>query len=175
MIAKRLNIPTTTPTSRAAASEFEAISGATEGENATTAEDRRQAAASAAFEQEGVNADAPALLDTILASLDEDKAEDVVTIDLRGKSSIADHMVIASGRSSRHVAAICEKLIERLKALGGTRPRSEGVENGDWALIDAVDVVVHVFRPEVRDYYALEKMWAPNGDRGERQRDAARV
>ena len=100
-------------------------------------------------------------LDLILSSLDDDKAEDVLAIDLRGKSSLADYMVIASGRSNRHVASICNKLIERLKAAGGTAPRSEGVENGDWALIDASDVIVHVFRPEVRAFYALEKMWAP--------------
>lgn len=102
-----------------------------------------------------------ALLALVLSSLEEDKAEDVLAIDLRGKSAIADHMVIASGRSSRHVASICEKLIERIKATGSSRPRAEGLDNGDWALIDAGDVVVHVFRPEVREYYALEKMWAP--------------
>ena len=99
-------------------------------------------------------------LEIILNSLDDDKAEDVLSIDLRGKSSLADYMVIASGRSNRHVGAICDKLIERLKAVSAATPRSEGVENGDWALIDAGDVIVHVFRPEVREFYALEKMWA---------------
>ncbi|MBX2856355.1 MAG: ribosome silencing factor [Rhodobacteraceae bacterium] len=92
--------------------------------------------------------------------MDDDKAEDILSIDLRGKSSLADYMVIASGRSNRHVGAICDKLIERLKAESGTAPRSEGVENGDWALIDGGDIIVHVFRPEVREFYALEKMWA---------------
>ena len=100
-------------------------------------------------------------LELILNSLDDDKAEDVLSIDLRGKSSLADYMIIASGRSNRHVGAICDKLIERLKAVSAGTPRSEGIENGDWALIDAGDIIVHVFRPEVRDFYALEKMWAP--------------
>lgn len=98
------------------------------------------------------------LLAHILASLDDDKAEEVVQIDLRGKTTIADFMVVCSGRSTRQVAAIAEKLIERLKALG-IRPRSEGIEQGDWALVDAFDVIVHIFRPEVREFYALEKMW----------------
>lgn len=97
----------------------------------------------------------------ILGSLEDDKAEDILTIDLRGKSALADHMVIASGRSNRHVASIGDKLIERLKDAGFGTARSEGVSNGDWALIDASDVIVHVFRPEVRSFYALEKMWAP--------------
>lgn len=102
-----------------------------------------------------------ARLTAILTLLDDEKAEDVVSIDLRDKSSIADHMVIASGRSARHVGAICEKMIDMLKREGGPRPRAEGVANGDWALIDVADIVVHVFRPEVREFYALEKMWGP--------------
>jgi ribosome-associated protein len=94
----------------------------------------------------------------VLDSLDEDGALDVVSIDLAGKSSEADTMVVASGRSTRHVAAIADKLVERLKEAGhGTR--SEGREAADWVLIDAGDVIVHVFRPEVRDFYQLEKMW----------------
>ena len=108
--------------------------------------------------------DAPtseALLARILASLDDDKAEEVVQISLRGKSSIADHMVIASGRSSRQVAAISEKLVERLKEDFGLHCKIEGKEIGDWVLIDAGDVIVHVFRPEVREFYQLEKMWMP--------------
>ena len=103
--------------------------------------------------------------DTILAlvqsSLEDDKAEDVVTIDLRGRSSMADTMVLASGRSSRQVTAISEKLLDRLKAQMGISARSEGRETGDWVLIDAGDVIVHVFRPEVREFYQLEKMWQP--------------
>jgi len=101
------------------------------------------------------------LLERVLASLDDDKAEDVVTIDLRGKSSIADHMVICSGRSARQVGAIAEKLVERLKQAFGRVSRIEGKETGDWVLIDAGDVIVHVFRPEVREFYQLEKMWLP--------------
>lgn len=104
-----------------------------------------------------------ALLARILAALDDDKAEDVVAIDLRGRSSVADHIVIASGRSSRQVGAIAEKLIDRLKTESGRRCKVEGKDQGDWVLIDAGDVVVHVFRPEVRDFYQLEKMWMPAG------------
>ncbi|MEL6979245.1 MAG: ribosome silencing factor [Pseudomonadota bacterium] len=110
---------------------------------------------------DGGDADVEAKLADILELLDDEKAIDVMSIDLRGKSAFADFMVIASGRSTRHVGAICDKLIEALKERGGPRPRAEGVENGDWALIDASDVVIHVFRPEVREFYALEKMWAP--------------
>ena len=100
-----------------------------------------------------------ALLDRILASLDDDKAEDIVSIPLKGKSSMADHMVICSGRSSRQVSAISEKLIDRLKHECGVICKVEGKEQGDWVLIDAGDAVVHVFRPEVREFYQLEKMW----------------
>jgi ribosome-associated protein len=104
-----------------------------------------------------------ALLARVLSSLDDDKAEDVVAIDLRGRSSVADHMVICSGRSSRQVAAIAEKLVERLKHEFGRTSRIEGKEQGDWVLIDAGDVIVHVFRPEVREFYQLEKMWMQPG------------
>ncbi|WP_242500613.1 ribosome silencing factor [Tropicimonas sp. IMCC6043] len=103
------------------------------------------------------------LLERILSSLAEDKAEDVVVIDLRGKSEMADSMVVCSGRSSRQVAAISEKLVERLKVDPGVNSKVEGKETGDWVLIDAGDVIVHVFRPEVRDFYQLEKMWLPAG------------
>jgi ribosome-associated protein len=99
------------------------------------------------------------LLAHVLASLDDDKAEDVVQIDLRGRTEMADFMVICSGRSSRQVAAISEKLVDRLKLELGRLCRIEGKETGDWVLIDAGDVIVHVFRPEVRDFYQLEKMW----------------
>jgi ribosome-associated protein len=99
------------------------------------------------------------LLERIYASLEDDKAEDVVTVDLRGKSEIADYMVIASGRSTRQVAAISDKLVDRLKQEMGVRSKIEGKDTGDWVLIDAGDVIVHVFRPEVRDFYQLEKMW----------------
>jgi ribosome-associated protein len=95
----------------------------------------------------------------VLDQLDEDQAQDVVSIPLEGKSSIADHMVIASGRSTRQVAAIATKLAERLKKAGHGTPRVEGLPAADWVLIDAGDVVVHLFRPEVRSFYNLERMW----------------
>lgn len=103
------------------------------------------------------------LLKLILTSLNDDKAEDIVTIDLRGKSAMADHMVVCSGRSSRQVAAISQKLADRLKQNAGVLTRSEGKDAGDWVLIDAGDVIVHVFRPEVREFYQLEKMWLSAG------------
>ncbi|MFO1141264.1 MAG: ribosome silencing factor [Amaricoccus sp.] len=105
--------------------------------------------------------DSAELLSAILASLEDDKAEDIVSIPLAGKSEMADHMVIASGRSSRQVSAISEKLADRLKQDLGLVVRTEGKDLGDWVLIDAGDVVVHVFRPEVREFYQLEKMWTP--------------
>lgn len=103
------------------------------------------------------------LLAHILASLNDDKAEEIVQIDLRGKSSIGDYMVICSGRSSRQVSAIAEKLVDRLKADLGRFSKIEGKETGDWVLIDTGDIIVHVFRPEVREFYQLEKMWMPTG------------
>lgn len=102
-----------------------------------------------------------ATLAAVLASLDDDKAEDIVQIDLRGRSDMADWMVICSGRSTRQVAAISEKLADRLKQQHGILAKMEGKDTGDWVLIDAGDVIVHVFRPEVRDFYQLEKMWMP--------------
>ncbi|MEL6516580.1 MAG: ribosome silencing factor [Pseudomonadota bacterium] len=104
-----------------------------------------------------------ALLERILSSLNDDKAEDVVVIDLSGKSEMADHMVICSGRSSRQVAAISEKLIDRLKQEFGVLSKVEGKDTGDWVLIDTGDTIVHVFRPEVREFYQLEKMWQTPG------------
>ena len=103
--------------------------------------------------------DAASLLKLVLHSLDEDQAQDVVSIPLEGKSSIADHMIIASGRSTRQVAAIATHLAERLKKEGHGAPRIEGLPAADWVLIDAGDVVVHLFRPEVRSFYNLERMW----------------
>ena len=100
------------------------------------------------------------MLKRIRNSLEDDKAEEIVTIDLAGRSSLCDAVVIASGRSSRHVMSIAEHLARRLKEEGyGTRPVN-GAAQGDWALVDAGDVIVHVFRPEVRDYYDLEGMWS---------------
>jgi ribosome-associated protein len=101
-----------------------------------------------------------ALLERIRMSLDDDKAEDIVTIPMDGRSSLADAIIIATGRSSRHVAAIAEHLARRLKDAGyGTRPVN-GAQQGDWVLVDAGDVIVHIFRPEVREYYNLESMWS---------------
>ena len=114
-----------------------------------------------------------ALLALIQKSLDDDKAEDVVQIDLRGKSEIADWMVICSGRSSRQVASISDKLVERLKAETGRGAKVEGKDAGDWVLIDAGDVIVHVFRPEVREFYQLEKMWLTPAQAADRA--AARI
>lgn len=102
----------------------------------------------------------PTLLERILTSLDADKAEDIVTIDLAGRSSLTDALVIASGRSSRHVSSLAEHLARKLKEAGyGTRP-IDGLPQGDWVLVDAGDVIVHLFRPEVRSYYDLEGMWS---------------
>jgi ribosome-associated protein len=102
----------------------------------------------------------PALLSRILISLDDDKAEQIVTIDMDGRSSLADAIVIASGRSARHVSSIAEHLARRLKEAGyGSRPIG-GLAGGDWVVVDAGDVIVHVFRPEVRTYYDLEGMWS---------------
>jgi len=102
---------------------------------------------------------AAAAIKVVLASLADFKAEDLVSIDITGKSSIADHMVVASGRSQRHVAAIAEHLVTDLKQAGCKDIRIEGLRTADWVLVDAGDVIVHVFRPEVRAFYNLEKMW----------------
>lgn len=100
------------------------------------------------------------LLKLVLEQLDDDQAQEVVTIDLEGKSSIADHMVIASGRSTRQVASMAQKLAEKVKQEGFGPVKLEGLPAADWVLIDAGDVVVHIFRPEVRSFYNLERMWA---------------
>lgn len=100
------------------------------------------------------------MLKTILKSLEDDKAEDIVAIDLSNKTPMADYMVVASGRSGRHVGAVADHLLRRLKEEGYGLARVEGMNQGDWVLIDAGDIVIHVFRPEVREFYRLEKMWA---------------
>ena len=100
-----------------------------------------------------------ALHDLVLKSLDDDQAQETISIPLEGKSSIADHMVIASGRSSRQVASMAQKLAERIKQATGRSARVEGLPVADWVLIDAGDVIVHLFRPEVRSFYNLERMW----------------
>jgi ribosome-associated protein len=98
-------------------------------------------------------------LTEILKSLSDTKAEDIVQIDLRGKSTIGDHMVIASGRSSRQVNAIATNLADHLKQTLQCLARIEGKDSDDWILVDTGDVIVHIFRPEVREFYQLEKMW----------------
>ncbi|HEY0627328.1 MAG TPA: ribosome silencing factor [Allosphingosinicella sp.] len=108
----------------------------------------------------GDAAEIAALHDLVLRSLDDDQAQEVVSIPLTGKSSIADHMVIASGRSTRQVASMAQKLTERIKKELGRNVRIEGLPIADWVLIDAEDVIVHLFRPEVRSFYNLERMWA---------------
>ena len=100
-----------------------------------------------------------ALHQLVLQSLDDDQAQETVSIPLQGKSSIADHMVIASGRSTRQVASMAQKLGERIKQETGRHVRIEGLPAADWVLIDAGDVIVHLFRPEVRSFYNLERMW----------------
>ena len=105
------------------------------------------------------NAAVPALK-TVLDSLEDSKAENVVTIDIQRKSSLADYMIVASGRSNRHVSAVADHLIKALKEAGLGNARVEGLASADWVLIDAGDIIVHVFRPEVRAFYDIEKMWA---------------
>jgi ribosome-associated protein len=107
-----------------------------------------------------IHAGPASILNVVLDTLDDAKAEDVVCIDLRGKTSIGDQMVVASGRSQRHVGAMADQLIRKLKEKGFGRARVEGLPHADWVLIDTGDVIVHIFRPEVRDFYNLEKMWS---------------
>ena len=110
--------------------------------------------------------DAEEILRLVLARLDDMKAEDTLTIDLRNKSSIGDYMVVSSGRSNRHVGSVADRIVEDLRK-AGVASRVEGVPHCDWVLIDASDVIVHVFRPEVRAFYNIEKMWS--GSRPERR------
>ena len=114
----------------------------------------------------GSPVDVEALHRLVLQSLDDDQAVDVVTIPLTGKSNIADHMVIASGRSTRQVASMASKLADRIKQELKKNVRIEGLSAADWVLIDADDVIVHIFRPEVRSFYNLERMWAFGDDSG---------
>ena len=102
----------------------------------------------------------PQMIDLILRSLDDAKAEQTVHIDITGKSSLSDHMVVTSGRSHRHVGALADQLARDLKEAGFGKPRVEGLPHCDWVLVDGGDVIVHIFRPEVREFYNIEKMWA---------------
>ncbi|MHC5307676.1 ribosome silencing factor [Bartonella sp. LJL80] len=105
-------------------------------------------------------------LAVVLSSLDDSKAEAITPIDLRGKSALADHMVIASGRSQRHVSAVADHLLRAMKEAGFGLAKIEGLAGGDWVLIDTGDIIVHLFRPEIREFYNLEKMWlAPDSDK----------
>ena len=99
------------------------------------------------------------MIDIILETLDNAKAENTIAIDMEGKSPMSDHMVVTSGRSHRHVGAVATQISKALKENGHKMPRIEGMPNADWVLVDAGDVIVHVFRPEVREFYNLEKMW----------------
>jgi ribosome-associated protein len=104
--------------------------------------------------------DSPQMIDVVLKSLDDAKAEQTVAVDITGKSSLADHMVVTSGRSHRHVGAVADQVAKALREAGFGKPRIEGLPHCDWVLVDGGDVVVHIFRPEVREFYNIEKMWA---------------
>lgn len=100
------------------------------------------------------------MIDLVLKCLDDAKAEQTVSIDITGKSSLTDHMVVTSGRSNRHVSAMADQVVRALRDAGFGKPRVEGLPHADWVLVDGGDVIVHIFRPEVREFYNLEKMWA---------------
>jgi ribosome-associated protein len=112
--------------------------------------------------------DADETLNLIISRLEDMKAEDTITIDLRGKSSLTDYMIVTSGRANRHVGAIAENVVKGLSESGIKGVHVEGMQNSDWVLIDSGDVIVHVFRPEVREFYNLEKMWT-TGDKAARK------
>jgi ribosome-associated protein len=132
----------------------------TKGKTLTTVHTKGTAARSLPRSQErGADAAARAL-QLVLGSLEDSKGEDIVTIDIAGKSALGDYMVVVSGRSNRHVSAIADHLITDLKSENFGNPRVEGLETGDWVLIDTGDIIVHVFRPEIREFYNIEKMWA---------------
>jgi len=133
-----------------------------QGRKAEPAEPTVESAVSEA--ETGEQARTRALEDLILTALEDDKAEDVVSVDLNGKSSVTDLMIIASGRSNRHVGAISDHVLRKLKEGGHGTARVEGIKSCDWVLIDAGDVVLHIFRPEVRAFYDLEKMWSVSPD-----------
>jgi ribosome-associated protein len=127
---------------------------------AASASGKANSAGTAGVEAPAGSAGVEAMRDLILASLDDDKAEEVVVIPLAGRTSIADWMIVASGRSTRQVVAMAAHLDDKLKPLLGAKPHTEGVAQGDWVLVDAGDIIVHLFRPEVRAFYAIEKMWS---------------
>jgi ribosome-associated protein len=100
------------------------------------------------------------MIDVVLKSLDDAKAEATVAIDVTGKSPLSDHMVVTTGRSNRHVGAVADQLVRALREAGFSKPRIEGLPHCDWVLVDGGDVIVHIFRPEVREFYNIEKMWS---------------
>lgn len=126
----------------------------------TSVSDTQKSHSASKLAIEGGDMSENTLHDLVLAQLDDDQAQDVISIPLEGKSSIADYMVIASGRSTRQVAAMAQKLSEKVKQAGFGPARVEGLPAADWVLVDAGDVVVHLFRPEVRTFYNLERMWS---------------
>ena len=101
----------------------------------------------------------PQMIDIVMQSLDDAKAEETVAIDITGKSALADHMVVTTGRSNRHVGAVADQVMKALREAGYDKPRVEGLPHCDWVLVDGGDVIVHIFRPEVREFYNIEKMW----------------
>ncbi|MBX8826285.1 ribosome silencing factor [Ochrobactrum sp. SFR4] len=128
-----------------------------------------------AIEKKGVTTPSPAevsgeatvshALEVLLASLDDSKAEDIISIDLRGKSALGDYMVIASGRSQRHVGAVADHMLRALKEIGVRDVQIEGLESADWVLVDTGDIIVHIFHPEIREFYNIEKIWlTPEAD-----------
>lgn len=104
----------------------------------------------------------------VLLSLEDSKAEDIIPIDISGKSALGDYMVIASGRSHRHVSALADHLLKALKEHDVQDVRIEGLSTGDWVLIDSGDIIIHLFRPEIREFYNLEKMWMPPAEEAEK-------
>jgi len=141
----------------------EALLAPTQEDNALSlSQSAAPAATSGAYAMQALNiVNSETILAAVLQSLDDDKGEDIVQINLRGKSEMGDYMVIASGRSTRQVSAMAEKLADKLKQELGIISKTEGKETGDWVLVDTGDVIVHIFRPEVREFYQLEKMWQP--------------
>lgn len=125
---------------------------------APAASDAGNALREASRPRRGIDVDATTRV--VLASLEDDKAEDILAIDIKGKSSFADMLVVASGRSARHVGALADHVLRKLKDAGVKDVRVEGLPHADWVLVDAGDVVVHLFRPEVRAFYNIEKIWA---------------
>ncbi len=125
----------------------------------TTAMQTSDAKKAAKQTQKAATAAINSVLETVMTCLEDSKAEEITTIDIQDKSALADYMVIASGRSNRHVSAVADHLLRELKSTGHKSIKVEGLQKADWVLVDVGDIIVHLFRPEVREFYALEKMW----------------